>query len=487
MGRSIDEDPLSLAIAPPPNETTEEREVRLKAEAEARKISDRIDEQLKAERAALKKKKPIKVLLLGQSESGKSTTLKNFQIAYAKDAWTAERAAWRAVIQLNLVRNVNTILDMLAEEMSGGPVSRDEPEDTEDDEAPNAPTPAPAEAKPLQFTEKHALLKLRLAPLHRVQKDLEHRIGASSGEETFSSTPITTAAPFDFGSDPPPELPKKRHQEFFIRSTQSWKADVAADGLSKKNKAAQDRETTEIIAGCADDMQAVWKDPVVQEMLHRRKIRMELTGGFFLNDVSRIATRDYEPSDDDIVRARLRTLGVQEYKIRFEKQNGAEWSFYDVGGSRTQRIAWYPYFDDCDAIIFLAPINCFDERLVEDPRVNRLEDTYRLWKSVCSSKLLAKTQIILFLNKCDLLDKKLKNGVKVKDHIHTFGDRANNVDTVQRYFAQHFKEMFRRNSPEPRQFRFHLTSVVDTQATAVTLSVVEENILREHLRKLDLI
>ena len=37
----------------------------------------------------------------------------------------------------------------------------------------------------------------------------------------------------------------------------------------------------------------------------------------FLNDVERIASRDYEPSDDDVVRARLRTLGVQEYKIEF--------------------------------------------------------------------------------------------------------------------------------------------------------------------------
>ena len=37
----------------------------------------------------------------------------------------------------------------------------------------------------------------------------------------------------------------------------------------------------------------------------------------FLNDLERIATRNYEPKDDDIVCARLRTLGVQEHKITF--------------------------------------------------------------------------------------------------------------------------------------------------------------------------
>lgn len=70
MARSLDEDPLTAAIAPPPNETAEERDARLKAEADARRVSERIDEQLKAERAAMKKKRPVKVLLLGQSESG---------------------------------------------------------------------------------------------------------------------------------------------------------------------------------------------------------------------------------------------------------------------------------------------------------------------------------------------------------------------------------------------------------------------------------
>ena len=45
---------------------------------------------------------------------------------------------------------------------------------------------------------------------------------------------------------------------------------------------------------------------------------MILIGISFLQDVGRIARRDYTPSDDDVVRARLRTLGVQEHRILFE-------------------------------------------------------------------------------------------------------------------------------------------------------------------------
>ena len=75
MPRAIveEQDPLTLAAAPPKDETPAQRIVREKAELEARRISDEIDEQIKKEKQATKRRKrPVKVLLLGQSESGKS-------------------------------------------------------------------------------------------------------------------------------------------------------------------------------------------------------------------------------------------------------------------------------------------------------------------------------------------------------------------------------------------------------------------------------
>ena len=146
-----------------------------------------------------------------------------------------------------------------------------------------------------------------------------------------------------------------------------------------------------------------------------------------------------------------------------------EWILYDVGGARSlvchmwydpqfrrdvltpglQRHAWYPYFDDVNALIFLAPISCFDERLAEDRRVNRLQDSLLLWKAVCSSQLLAKVQLILvrravqivprtvirrtlpqFLNKCDLLEKKIERGVQVSRYITSYGTRPNEASAV---------------------------------------------------------
>jgi guanine nucleotide-binding protein alpha-1 subunit len=73
MPTNESDDPLTRALAPPPDETPEERTVRVKKEIEAQRISDQIDEALKQERNALRKRKTMKVLLLGQSESGASS------------------------------------------------------------------------------------------------------------------------------------------------------------------------------------------------------------------------------------------------------------------------------------------------------------------------------------------------------------------------------------------------------------------------------
>lgn len=208
-----------------------------------------------------------------------------------------------------------------------------------------------------------------------------------------------------------------------------------------------------------------------------------------------------------MIRARLRTVGVQEHRFVFDagRAAGTEWLLYDVGGHRSARAAWAPYFDDVDAVLFLAPVSCFDEKLAEDARVNRLEDTYLLWMAISKNKLLARTQIVLFLNKCvlrplapvrpavssprpcspgpvrriDLLKKKLKAGVMIKDHVPSYGDRPNDPVSAVKCpsavtspplrphahrapadFQTHFKEIAKTYNPEPRPFFVHLTSVI---------------------------
>ncbi|KAH9963792.1 G-alpha-domain-containing protein [Russula dissimulans] len=444
--RSVDLiDPLSRAIAPPATETEAERAAREAKEAEGRRISDLIDEQIKLEKQAISRKKaPVKVLMLGQAESGKTTTVKVFQMSYARQAWEEERMSWRTVIHLNLVRSVNRILDALE----------------------NASETA----------SRMNLLRMRLSPLRRVQNDLERHLGLAEGEEVHAAADVGVF---------------RRPTEVSIRSRSGW---ATALGLAKQKTRTPGRrsladEALEVILKSRDDIAALWGDDNVRAALESRDLRLEDQSGFFLEDLYRIAHRDYEPTDEDVVRARLRTVGVQEYRFVLEsgREAGQEWIFYDVGGSGTHRGAWHPYFMDVKAIIFLAPISVFDEKVEGDARTNRLEDSIKLWTTVCKSKLLAKVQLILFLNKCDILERKLARGILLKRYIPTYGDRKNDMPTASKYLRRHFLDIARKHSPEPRRTYSFMTTAINTQATAEVLGAIRDGIVNDSLRTLDLV
>lgn len=246
-------------------------------------------------------------------------------------------------------------------------------------------------------------------------------------------------------------------------------------------------EPQEVLNMCRRDMMALWNDEGVRDVLRRRKIRLEEGSGFFLDDLERLTSLKYMPTDDDVLKARLKTVGVSEYKFEMEatagRDSGTEWRIVDVGGSRSQRPTWAPFFDDVDAIIFLAPISGFDQVLSEDRTVNRLEDSVLLWKAVCSNKLLANVDLVLFLNKCDILEKKLKSGIQVSRYIRSYGDRENDLDSVSKYLRSKFSAIHREYSPNPRKFYAFCTSVTDTASTAGIIASVRDMVIRQHLKQ----
>jgi guanine nucleotide-binding protein subunit alpha len=67
-----DIDPLLRFTAPPSRESPAQRAAREEREREAKRRSDSIDEELRQEKVAMKKrdKTVVRVLLLGQAESG---------------------------------------------------------------------------------------------------------------------------------------------------------------------------------------------------------------------------------------------------------------------------------------------------------------------------------------------------------------------------------------------------------------------------------
>ncbi|KAJ7669389.1 guanine nucleotide binding protein, alpha subunit [Mycena polygramma] len=591
-GAMQSDDPFDAVLRPPPDESPEQAALREAREAEARRVSAAIDADIRAERQARRKKRIVRLLLLGQSESGKSTTLRQFQRLYTPTAFREERILWRAVIQLNLVRSIRTILEALDAPAPSSPSSLSSPRarvpsasmlalagpsgsnshsppmgvglplpsTTADITDPTLAYPSPShgyqypydggvdsdpESDPENRSTYHYgspgrssrfavnmngngngsvwdgggashasgagyasagggggggggggngggggganatwdALRLRLLPLRHVEALLIARLVPPNEDEPTRFAPPSSESDSAGGGGGGDRDRGGGGREIFVRPGNRWKGPRHASPSGSSHRPEKD-EPQEALTACAPVMRALWADPGVREVLRRRKIRLEEGPGFFLNDLDRVTGPNYLPTDDDVLRARLKTVGVSEYTFEMEvptgRETGTEWRIVDVGGSRT---TWVPFFDDVDAIIFLAPIAGFDQVLAEDRTVNRLEDSVLLWKAVCSNKLLASVDLVLFLNKCDILERKLKAGVKLVRYVRSYADRENSFEAVSQYLRSKFSAIHREYSPNPRKFYAFCTSVTDTATTGGIIASVRDMVVRQHLKQ----
>ncbi|KAJ6507424.1 guanine nucleotide binding protein, alpha subunit [Mycena vitilis] len=419
----------------------------------AQRVSDSIDEDIKKEAARRQResRKEVKVMLLGQAESGKSTLQKQFQLFHASHTLELERPSWRIVVYANLIKAVRTILEELDYEFS---LSLDEyPWSSEDSE-------------PTDVGAQNEILGLRrhLLPLISLEGSLSTEL---SEGVSFVGQRRGTLFP-----------PRKGN---FTRASSRPVTDLreSAKAMVSTNRAAQVLGTTVHV------IEALWRHRSVQHMLRLRKLRLDESGHFFLSQAQRIARLDYTPSIDDVLHVRLQTVGVIEHSLKVNTVSGSYlWKIYDVGGTRP---AWCSYFDDgesthpLNALIFLAPISAFDQYLEEDPLTNRIHDSLQLLTSICSNKLLRNAQLVLLLNKTDILRKKLEAGVRIREYIISYGDRPNNFSTAAEYFRSHFLAAHKKKDAFQRRLYVHFTTMLDVQATQIIITSVGDLIMRKHI------
>ncbi|KAF7972800.1 hypothetical protein HWV62_16980 [Athelia sp. TMB] len=440
----------------PRDETEERRLAREAEEAERQKTSDLIDLEIAKEKAERdKRKKPnTTIMLLGQAESGKvcrSTILKNFILHYSPTTFYSEAETWKSIIHLNLVRSVNFVLDLLEDptpirssSSAGRPMS-----------SRNSQPLSPTMGGP--STTLRAL-KMRLAPLRHVETTLNRFICAPEVMEGATRYKMDRAA------------------EVSVPAGSGWKSLLKLRRDRRDGRSADELENAQrVVEACKDDIVALWGDATIRSGLRQHQVQLEDQSGFFLSDAARIATRDYVPTADDILRARVQTMGPEEHHVVMEhpvtdRLRGETWLFFDVGGSRSQRPAWAPYFEEANAIIFVVSMGVFDQPLAEDPSVNRLVDSLSIWKQICKNRLLSEKQFILLLNKKDILSSKLASGIRFADFFPQYTGANDNKSIANRTWSSGYARYSFANSIHQKFAQSFLTSTSVDQL-ALTLAI----------------
>jgi GTPase SAR1 family protein len=166
---------------------------------------------------------------------------------------------------------------------------------------------------------------------------------------------------------------------------------------------SDDHEVDETVGGWIRDL---WTDPGIQETYEQRaKFQLIDSADYYFDNIERIMGPEYIATVTDILKSRVRTSGIvaEKYKI-----DGVDCVMYDVGGQRNERKKWIHCFDDVTAVIFVAAISEYDQVLYEDNRQNRMDEAISLFDEICNSRWFEDTSMILFLNKKDLFEKKIK-------------------------------------------------------------------------------
>jgi len=132
---------------------------------------------------------------------------------------------------------------------------------------------------------------------------------------------------------------------------------------------------------------------------------------YFMQNIDRIGQEDYEPTLDDIVRCRQRTVGVGSIAFKYR---GEHIKVIDVGGQEAERRKWSMVSPKASTIIFLGALTHFDlpAQFAEDSGRTQLDESLDVWEELIRTENFQDSGIILFLNKKDLFDEQIEGSGK---------------------------------------------------------------------------
>jgi guanine nucleotide-binding protein subunit alpha len=86
----------------------------------------------------------------------------------------------------------------------------------------------------------------------------------------------------------------------------------------------------------------------------------------YFDSINRIGEIGYVPTDQDVLRSRVKTTGITETTFVI---GDLTYRMFDVGGQRSERKKWIHCFENVTSILFLVAISEYDQVLIEDETV----------------------------------------------------------------------------------------------------------------------
>lgn len=186
----------------------------------------------------------------------------------------------------------------------------------------------------------------------------------------------------------------------------------------------------------ADIVRIIWDEPVIQRVyaMEGKIPTLEAPIGYYMDNLDRIASKSFSPSEEDMLHARKQTRKVQELEFKVKNR---KFVLIDVGGQRIERRKWINYFDEVDIILYVVGLDGFSQLCIEDGKTNRMRESLDVFRDLCDSPFFSETNIILFLNKADIFKEKIKS-IPLDNCFRSFQGPKHDYDSAIKYISKRF-------------------------------------------------
>jgi len=221
---------------------------------------------------------------------------------------------------------------------------------------------------------------------------------------------------------------------------------------------------------------ALWNDFGIKKTYDKRAAyQLTDSAEYFFNRLKDVCQENYLPTQQDVLRSRVRTTGIVENEFEIESN---KFKMFDVGGQRNERKKWIHCFEKVTAVLFVVAISEYDQMLYEDEHTNRMTEALNLFDEICNSRWFESTSMILFLNKRDLFQVKLAK-VPITVWLPDYTG-PNTYDAVVAYLTLLFTD---KNKNKKKTIYTHVTCATDTDNIAAVFNAVKDIIIRQSLNE----
>lgn len=229
-----------------------------------------------------------------------------------------------------------------------------------------------------------------------------------------------------------------------------------------------------------DIVTSLWQDPAIKQTFGRSsEYQLNDSTQYYFENIVRISAPNYVPNEQDVLRSRVKTTGVLETVFDVEE---IIFRLVDVGGQRSERRKWIHCFEDVTAIIFCVAISEYDLKLYEDNETNRMHESLQLFKELCNTQWFRQTAFILFLNKKDIFEEKIKRVPLTVCFPDYSGPQT--FDAASSFVRDRFLEL---NENKNKTVYAHMTCATDTNNIIVVFNAVRDIILNKTLTNIGVV